>query len=56
VAASAAGAYSNSFVNLAIFKPDVERSRVVQLIGPEAEQLTHRFCVVRGWQQGRCLG
>ncbi|WIA32613.1 hypothetical protein OEZ86_003416 [Tetradesmus obliquus] len=39
-------AYSNSFVNLAIFKPDVERSRVAQLIGQEAEALTYRFCVV----------
>jgi hypothetical protein len=50
--AGAAGAYSNSFVNLAIFKPDVERSRVADLIGPEAEQLTYRFCVV---SSSRCL-
>lgn len=44
-------AYSNSFVNLAIFKPDVERSRVAAIIGKQAEELTHLFCVVRvqGW-------
>jgi hypothetical protein len=41
-------AYSNSFVNLAIFKPDVERSRVADIIGNEAEELTHLFCVVSG--------
>lgn len=39
-------AYSNSFVNLAIFKPDVERERVARIIGREAEELVHRFCVV----------
>ncbi|KAF8071345.1 Eef1akmt4 [Scenedesmus sp. PABB004] len=39
-------AYSNSFVNLAIFKPDVERRRVAELIGDAAEELTHLFCVV----------
>jgi hypothetical protein len=39
-------AYSNSFVNLAIFKPDVERSKVADIIGKEAEELTHLFCVV----------
>eukprot|EP00878_Enallax_costatus_P034650 GHUV01038434.1.p1 GENE.GHUV01038434.1~~GHUV01038434.1.p1 ORF type:complete len:172 (+),score=9.40 GHUV01038434.1:169-684(+) len=39
-------AYSNSFVNLAIFQPDVERSRLAGLIGPEAEELTHLFCIV----------
>jgi hypothetical protein len=42
----ACSAYSNSFVNLAIFKPDVERSKVADIIGQEAEELTHLFCVV----------
>lgn len=47
-------AYSNSFVNLAIFKPDVERSKVAGIIGKEAEELTHLFCVVgRCWQEGQ---
>jgi hypothetical protein len=50
-AAPPCSAYSNSFVNLAIFKPDVERSRVAAIIGDEAEQLTHLFCVV-----GRAAG
>lgn len=39
-------AYSNSFVNLAIFKPDVEREKVASIIGKEAEELTHLFCIV----------
>lgn len=41
-------AYSNSYVNLAIFKPDVERTRVATLVGPECEKLIHTFCVVSG--------
>jgi hypothetical protein len=39
-------AYSNSYVNLAVFKPEVERSRVAELVGHEAEELIHLFCVV----------
>lgn len=48
IGANVCSAYSNSFVNLAIFKPDVERSRVADIIGKEAEELTHLFCVVSG--------
>lgn len=44
-------AYSNSFVNLAIFKPNEERSKVADIIGKEAEELTHLFCVVRALHQ-----
>lgn len=39
-------AYSNSYVNLAIFAPDVDRNVVRDLIGDEAEALVHLFCVV----------
>jgi hypothetical protein len=38
-------------VNLAIFKPNEERSKVADIIGTEAEELTHLFCVVRALQQ-----
>ena len=38
--------YSNSYVNLAIFAPDVDRTVVRGLIGDEAEALVHLFCVV----------
>lgn len=38
--------YSNSYVNLAIFAPDVDRDVVRGLIGDEAEALVHLFCVV----------
>lgn len=38
--------YSNSYVNLAIFAPDVDRNVVRGLIGDEAEALVHLFCVV----------
>jgi len=30
----------------------VERSKVAELIGKEAEELTHLFCVVRAEEQG----
>ncbi|MCO5574711.1 hypothetical protein L7F22_028501 [Adiantum nelumboides] len=39
-------AYSNSYVNLAIFQPDVDRQRVRDLVGSEAEHLIHLFCIV----------
>ncbi|CAN6463340.1 unnamed protein product [Victoria cruziana] len=38
--------YSNSYVNLAIFPPDVGRPDVRRLIGGPAEHLVHLFCVV----------
>ncbi|KQK02095.1 uncharacterized protein LOC100827583 [Brachypodium distachyon] len=39
-------AYSNSYVNLAIFEPDVGRAHVAGVVGAEAERLVHLFCVV----------
>lgn len=40
-------AYSNSYVNLAIFKAEEDgRSRLRGLVGEEAERLIHFFCVV----------
>ncbi|BBN07320.1 hypothetical protein MPTK1_4g02870 [Marchantia polymorpha subsp. ruderalis] len=39
-------AYSNSYVNLAIFAPNTDRQVVRDLIGPEAEELVHWFCIV----------
>ena len=38
--------YSNSYVNLAIFEPDVSRARVRGIVGADAERLVHLFCVV----------
>jgi hypothetical protein len=38
--------YSNSYVNLAIFAPDVDRSVLRDLIGAEAEELVHMFCII----------
>ncbi|XP_078151711.1 uncharacterized protein LOC144546984 [Carex rostrata] len=39
-------AYSNSYVNLAIFNPGTSRSYVRSLIGEPAERLVYLFCVV----------
>uniref|UniRef100_A0A0E0K784 DUF6817 domain-containing protein n=1 Tax=Oryza punctata TaxID=4537 RepID=A0A0E0K784_ORYPU len=39
-------AYSNSYVNLAIFQPDVGRDHVRPIVGAAAERLVHLFCVV----------
>jgi len=39
-------AYSNSYVNLAIFKPDEDRSLLGSLVGEKAEQLIEMFCTV----------
>lgn len=38
--------YSNSYVNLAIFEPNVGRRKVRDLIGHDAEELVHWFCIV----------
>ena len=38
--------YSNSFVKMALFKPDVDREVLRALIGPEAEEWVHLFCVI----------
>lgn len=39
-------AYSNSYVNLALFDPLKERGIMTHLIGPEAEDLVHLFCII----------
>ncbi|XP_072993272.1 uncharacterized protein [Typha latifolia] len=39
-------AYSNSYVNLAIFDPNTTRNYVRDLVGEQAERLIHLFCVV----------
>lgn len=39
-------AYSNSYVNLAIFKAGADRARLQELVGEECEALIHLFCVV----------
>jgi len=39
-------AYSNSYVNLAIYKANTDRDKVVEMVGPEAEDLIYKFCTV----------
>lgn len=39
-------AYSNSYVNLALYDPLTERQTMQSLIGIEAESLVHMFCIV----------
>lgn len=39
-------AYSNSYVNLAIFDPGAGRDQVRALVGAPAERLIHLFCIV----------
>ena len=39
-------AYSNSYVNLALFDPANEREVMRELIGEEAEELVHLFCII----------
>jgi hypothetical protein len=39
-------AYGNSYVNLQLFNKNVERQKLVELVGDEAEELTHKFCTV----------
>ncbi|KAJ4873448.1 Uncharacterized protein Rs2_44899 [Raphanus sativus] len=45
-AASSHSAYSNSYVNLAIFHPSTGREVVRGHVGEPAEALIHLFCVV----------
>ncbi|OZJ01742.1 hypothetical protein BZG36_05187 [Bifiguratus adelaidae] len=39
-------AYSNSYVNLAVFRAKEERGRVRALLGEEAEALVYLFCII----------
>ncbi|XP_062221414.1 uncharacterized protein LOC133920852 [Phragmites australis] len=39
-------AYSNSYVNLAIFDPGTARDHVAGVVGAPAERLVHLFCIV----------
>ncbi|KAH9308378.1 hypothetical protein KI387_036289, partial [Taxus chinensis] len=39
-------AYSNSYVNLVISKPNVDRQKMRDLIGDEVEELVDMFCIV----------
>jgi ribulose bisphosphate carboxylase small subunit len=39
-------AYSNSYVNLALFDPAEERQTMKELIGQDAEDLVHLFCII----------
>jgi len=39
-------AYSNSFVSMNLFNPDHDRQKVADMIGPEAENLVYKFCVI----------
>lgn len=39
-------AYSNSYVNLALYDPSTERSEMQELIGSEAEDLVYMFCII----------
>jgi hypothetical protein len=39
-------AYSNSYVNLALFDPAIERGMMKTLIGEDAEVLVHLFCII----------
>lgn len=39
-------AYSNSYVNLALFDPESEREIMKDLIGEEAEELVYLFCII----------
>lgn len=38
--------YSNSFVNLALLKPNADRGVLREMIGSEAEDLVHHFCII----------
>jgi hypothetical protein len=38
--------YSNSFVNLALLQPNADRGILRELIGTEAEDLVHHFCII----------
>ena len=39
-------AYSNSYVNLALYDPSTERHIMKDLVGEEAEELVHLFCII----------
>jgi hypothetical protein len=39
-------AYSNSYVNLALFDPETERDLMRQLIGEDAEEVVYLFCII----------
>lgn len=39
-------AYSNSYVNLALFDPTTERQHMQTLLGKKAEELVHLFCII----------
>jgi hypothetical protein len=39
-------AYSNSYVNLALYDPASERNAMKELIGHEAEELVYLFCII----------
>jgi hypothetical protein len=39
-------AYSNSYVNLALYDPSKERHIMKDLVGEEAEELVHMFCII----------
>ena len=39
-------AYSNSYVNLALFDPTSERPLMQRLVGTKAEELVHLFCII----------
>jgi hypothetical protein len=39
-------AYSNSYVNLALFDPTTERPYMQDLVGSKAESLVHLFCII----------
>lgn len=39
-------AYSNSYVNLALYDPNTERDVMKELIGGEAEDFVHLFCII----------
>lgn len=39
-------AYSNSYVNLALFDPATEREIMIDLVGEKAETLVHMFCII----------
>ncbi|GKY97464.1 hypothetical protein MPSEU_000704800 [Mayamaea pseudoterrestris] len=39
-------AYSNSYVNLALYDPNTERDIMKELVGDQAEELVHMFCII----------
>jgi len=39
-------AYSNSYVNLALYDPVIERDSIASLVGEEAEAVVYTFCII----------